>query len=306
MTNTELITILKQKFGKAKNAAKGWIRIPCPTCSPRDSKKMKRYVSSTRDYSHCYICDKRLHVQELIGDSAVFVRDVRHITEKVEELHVAAKRMPGTKFIPINQLSVNHPVVKFLNKDYLYDLNRYAEEFGAVYCPGDGGEMLYAKPYITTAERLIFPVTYNSELVGWQARSIPGTTFGDYCDEKLRYIHLFDKGNYLYNFDNAKKFEMAILVEGVKKAWKFPNAVATLGKGISQNQIQLLYNWKNLTILFDGEKETQDQARELQHGLNIKRVINIDLRKYTDKDRPSPDDFTEDELASIVWKAWNK
>lgn len=305
MTAQELQQRLKQKFGKCNPAKGDWLRIPCPTCAKADKNKMKRYVSTTSDYTKCFICCKNhIKTSTLLNSDVAFVFDYSASVKEKEPENALARVMPGSKFEPITELSMDHPAVKFLHKDHLLDLARYYSEYGVVYCPVDGGTVLYNKPYTTSAERIIFPVRFHGQMIGWQMRSIPGTFYGDRVDV-IRYIHLFPKGEYLFNYDNARKQDVVIVVEGIKKALKLPScAVATLGKGVSATQLQLLLSWKNIIVMLDADKNekdtTQAEARKLTEGLISagKRAININLGNYG---IPSPDEATQDQLADIVY-----
>jgi hypothetical protein len=175
-----------------------------------------------------------------------------------------------------------------------------------IFVPAEGGKVFRSSPpFTTSAERLVFPVFYKEGLVGWQMRSIPGTFYGDRKDV-VRYYHLFDKGSYLYNYDEASKYEEVVVTEGVKKALKFPNGVATWGACLSRNQLRLIQGWNRIVMLLDGEEhnETQQKARSFVAGLKAagKTVINIDLRKYG---AVSPDDLPADILQAIVKEEWN-
>ena len=295
--NPKVIQILEKKFGVVKKSSGDWVRIACPTCDKHHSKKFKRYINTETLGTKCWICDVKLSFKKLTG---VHVAPNVHVSheQKPKEVDPRARVLPCTKSVPINELSSDHPAIKFLAKDYLFELNRYYDENKIVYCPYGYGEKFGTDPFITASERLIFPVHFNGKLVGWQMRSIPGTFYGD-REGGVRYYHLFDKGNYLYNYDNAKKFDKVILVEGVKKALKFPNAVASLGKNISTAQIQLLYNWKDVTIMLDDDKEAQPIAQNLTRELtaNGLSVRNIALSKYGFK---SPDEARVEELQQIL------
>jgi DNA primase len=176
-----------------------------------------------------------------------------------------------------------------------------------VFVPFEGGRNFHnGRTYITSAERLIFPVYFNNSLVGWQMRSIPGTIYGD-LQNVVKYYHLFHKGDYLYNYDNAKKFKQVIVVEGVKKALKFPNSVATWGCCISKNQLKLIQTWPEVVMLLDSDKNndnTQKMANKFVDNINLggsSKAINIDLAKY---DASSPDDLPKDILQEIVDNEW--
>ncbi len=297
MTADELLQKLKAIHGKAKHGGSGWIYIPCPTCTTKDRKKNKRCVSNSNMFSKCWICQVPMLVSDLIHDVGFVATVSEPGDDVIDEENPLARVMPGSRFIPVNELDNDHPAVKFLYKDYLFDLNDYAER-GIVYCPADGGMILRgSNPFISTAERLIFPVQFKKEMVGWQSRSLPGTVYGDRKD-CLKYYHLFPKGKYLYNYDQAKEYEIVILVEGVKKALKLPNAVASWGNCVSYAQIQLLLEWKNIVVMLDGDDDSQVMARKLAAGLQENRnVININLGEYN---IPSPDEATQEQLLEIV------
>lgn len=306
MNQHDLGSMLKQVYGQIKDAGE-WIRIPCPTCAPKDAKKMKRYVSKRDLYTKCFICDVRLSKEELLGTEQIPIMDRPEREGLVVERkpHPWANRIPCHRVIPIHELPLAHPAVKFFHKDHLYDLRRYYEDHGIIYCPPDAGVIFRsANPFITSADRLIFPVRFNDALVGWQMRSIPGTVFGDRPDA-VKYYHLFNKGDYLYNYDKAKQYKMVILTEGVKKALKFPNGVASWGKGLTSLQIQLLHNWNEIVIFLDGEDKTQDQAESIAMALRHggKKSISIDPRNYG---LPSPDEATVEQAEHMVLTEWNK
>jgi hypothetical protein len=309
MTNEQkLIAALMKQFGQVKTTGNGWIRIPCPTCNEKNKKKFKRYVSATSRFSNCFICGRHVDIQDLLGGHYMPTFDPneprQHVEKKVDP---RAFELPCTKYTPINQLPLDHPAIKFLHKDHLFDLDRYWENYGIMYVPYDGGKVfLSCKPYTTSSERIIFPVFFQHNFVGWQMRSVPGTFFGN-REDVIRYYHIFDKGSYLYNYDWAKMHKDVVVVEGAKKALKFPNGVATWGTGISVRQVQLIQEWDRIAIMLDAEdhNNTQKRAIELVDGLRAvgKEAINIDLRRYQ---AISPDDLPSDVLQGIVKEEWHE
>jgi hypothetical protein len=304
MNQLDLQALLTGRFGEARLSNRGWIRIPCPTCQARDAKKMKRYISTQYLSSHCFICGVKLTLSELLGsDDAFPIENYERPTQIAQkEKHPWADKIPCSRAIPINQLPHDHPAIKFLHKDHLYNLDRYAS-YGAIFCPSDAGVILSSFPFVSSAERLIFPVYFRGNLVGWQMRSLPGTVFGDQ-EKVIKYYHLFNKGEYLYNYDIAKKFEAVVLTEGVKKAWKFENGVASLGKGLTPMQIQLLQQWKRVTIFLDAEAKTQEFARQVTAAINASPnsvAVNVDPQSFG---FPSPDEMTEDQALLAVADAW--
>ena len=300
-----LIEELEKRFGKVKRTGKGWLRIACPTCTERDSKKYKRYVSTSGYYTNCWICNKVLDVRDLVQGYYIANTNAVPKVEEAKPVDPRALVMPCHSSIPVNQLDHEHPAIQFLFKDHLFDLDRYYNEHGLVYVPVEGGKVFRSSaPYTTSAERLVFPVHFNNKFIGWQMRSIPGTFYGDRKDV-IKYYHLFDKGSHVYNYDKAKKFEMVIVVEGIKKALKFDNAVATWGTGISDRQLRIIQEWPKIVMLLDAEDHngTQERAKTFVEGFKAagKQAINIDLRPYG---VTSPDDLPSERLEQIVYNEW--
>jgi len=305
---SETFSILKGLYPSCRSNPKGiFENIPCPTCTTaKDRAKKKRFVFAGSLKSGCWICETQLTWEELTGQHTMPQRSfIAHSDEPARPPHPYKVNIPcNGDGVPVNKLCYDHPACKFLHKDHLYNLNRIYNDYGAIYVPLEQGVVVNGKPMVTSGERLIFPVVMRGELIGWQMRSIPGTKMGD-RDGVIKYYHLFDKGSALYNYDNAKKFKIVIVTEGVKKCWKFPNAVATLGKGISDQQLQLLQEWACIVFLYDGEDVTQAKANKIVQQLCIGgyRAINIDPRKYG---FPSPDEMPEEEANNIVMKEWNE
>ncbi len=305
MNEHELYSLLKERYGKVNKTTGGWLQIPCPTCTPKNARKMKRYVSVFNLYNKCWICETPLSKEELIGNTVINYKPTLKVEDVEKQRHPLADKIPYRRAIPINELPPAHPAVKFLNKDHLHDLNELYKSNGIVYVPVDGGYIFRTTaPYTTSAERIIFPVHYKGNFVGWQMRSVPGTFYGDRPDV-VRYYHLFDKGKFLYNYDNAIKEEMVVLTEGAKKALKFKCGVATLGKSITSTQLQLLQNWKYVVVMLDTEKEAQEIALSCVEQLNngTTQAINVNLAEYGYE---SPDEATSEELAEITIKAWQQ
>lgn len=296
--NQKVKELLKSRFGKAKSVSGGSYRVVCPTCEPKNSKKMKRYISPSWPMSNCFICNQQIAVSELLGeDSARFAQAKPSLDE---EEYKYAKLLPYTASIKLSELKTTEPVIEFLQKDHLSNWDYY-DSLGIRYIPSDGGmNISFDSGFIVnTAESLFFPVfDRHNEYVGWQIRFIPGTWNGDRF-QFMRYMHLFPKGNYLFNYNFAKQYTDVVVVEGVKKALKLANAVATLGKGISDLQKQLIQEWKTITLILDGEDATQTLAKEIQREFQVngRKCVNIDLRHYGFE---SPDDTTTEQLQAII------
>lgn len=303
MANPAVLNLLRTKFSKAKTASGGNYRIPCPTCEAKDRNKMKRYVSPDWSTSNCFICGKLVKLSDLLN-----LRDFEFCAggtarDNEEPEYPYAKIKPFEVLEDLRNLSAGHEAIDFLGKDHLNNHQYYAS-LGIGYIPLNGGKNIkFESGYtINTANSLYFPVTFMGEYVGWQLRFIPGTVNGERL-QHMRYLHLFPKGEYLFNYDQAKRYKHLVVVEGVKKALKGVNFVATFGKGISAAQKQLIQEWKKITLLLDGEDKTQEMARELANEINFngKTCINIDPRDYGFS---SPDEATGKQLQTTLTSVW--
>lgn len=299
MHNEHVKKLLKTKFGKVTAVSGGGYRIPCPTCDPKHSKKMKRYISPGWTASRCFICEETIPLNELLGENVVFEKT--EDDSPVQE-YKYAEILPYQKAIKLSSLDTNSPAIGFLTKDFLYNFPYY-DSLGIRYIPaGCGMNISFDSGFtVNTAEALFFPVfSKEGNYAGWQLRFVPGTWNGDRF-QFMRYMHLFPKGDHLFNYPVAKQYSHVVVVEGVKKALKLANSVATLGKGISSRQKQLIQEWKHITLVLDGEDTTQELAREIQKEFqqNGRKCVNVDLRKYGFE---SPDETTSEQLQWIIQK----
>lgn len=305
MGNTAVLKSLKEKFGKAKIVTGGGYRIVCPTCTEHDSKKMKRYVHPNWGVSNCFICNKIIPLVDLLKDDQLAVRIEASADDADAKEHPFARIPPYKSLQRLDALDFEAPAIQFLTKDWLYKVKKYSD-LGIGYIPSDGGENLVFDSgfKLNTSESLYFPVYHDRALVGWQLRFVPGTWNGDRF-QFMRYLHLFPKGDYLYNYDEARQHTNVVVVEGVKKALKLPNAVATLGKGVSDKQKQLIVRWRQITIMLDGDEKTQVLARQLQRDFSFsgRTCVNINTSDYG---LPSPDEATTEQLEYMIKEQWMK
>jgi len=96
--------------------------------------------------------------------------------------------------------------------------------------------------------RIIVPIYFRKKLVGYLGRSIDNSP--------LRYLNYGAINNFLFNYDEAKKFKEVFVVEGVFDLFKLfqngiKNAVATFGKSITPLQHLWLNKFDKLHIIPD-------------------------------------------------------
>ena len=103
-------------------------------------------------------------------------------------------------------------------------------------------------------DRVVLPHFMRGRLVGWVARKledIPGVP-------KYRNSKGFPRGSWLYNLDNAIKFDEVYVVESpmsvlVMKSRGIDNVVATFGAKVDRQQLNLLRNFSKVNIFMDGD-----------------------------------------------------
>ena len=295
--NQRVQTLLKNRFGKVKAVSGGSYRIPCPTCDPTHSKKMKRYLSPGWTTSRCFICEKTIPISELLDNSEEFERAVGDFEEPEYPYATIA---PYVCCYRLTELPEDNEAVKFLKKDHLSNLSYY-DQLGIRYIgPTCGMPIKFDSGFtVDTSEALFFPIFgKDQQYAGWQIRFIPNTVNGDKF-QFMRYMHLFPKGDHLFNYHGAKQYDTVVVVEGVKKALKLANSVATLGKGISEKQKQLIQEWRNIILVLDSEEGAQRLALEIQREfkMNGRKCYNVNLGKYG---FDSPDETTAEQLSAII------
>jgi hypothetical protein len=258
---------------------------------------MKRYISPGWTESRCFICEESIPIAELLGENVVLERAS---LEDEETEYKYAQILPYESASKLSDMDKSSPVIQFMTKDHLFNLPYY-DSLGIRYIPsGCGKNISFDSGFtVNTSESLFFPVfAKDNTYAGWQLRFIPGTWIGDRF-QFMRYMHLFPKGDHLFNYHGAKQYDTVVVVEGVKKALKLANSVATLGKGVSDKQKQLIQEWRNIILVLDAEEGAQKLALEIQREfrMNGRRCYNVDLGKYG---FDSPDETTAEQLSAII------
>lgn len=171
------------------------------------------------------------------------VRDAPMTPEETAK-HSAEKHAKLSGVQKLTSLLTGHPATEYLRTrgfDPLFLENMYGV--------GYKGK---SQKYALASSRLFIPIMWGKYEVGWQARAIPGHTNLTLMEEKKnkpwpykepKYFTSpgFTKGRFLYNMEQAKEYDVVVVVEGITDAWKVgPWAVAMLGKSLSYDQIHNL------------------------------------------------------------------
>lgn len=200
-------------------------------------------------------------------------------------------KAPGPILYPLQALPHDHHALLYL-RSRGYDPLWLSRALGVSYCP-------QAYPEFSLAtDRIIVPITFNGNLVGWQARYIGDCPHGvpKYCNQTG-----MKKTEIVYNFEHARRYRYVIICEGCTDVWRVgPPAVALFGKTLSPTQRALLTTtWANGTavVLLDGE--APEEARAVYDALgSIRQRVLISLPQGTD-----PGDLSHDELWRTITEA---
>lgn len=129
-----------------------------------------------------------------------------------------------------------------------------------------------------TSERIIIPIFWKDNLVGWQSRRI-------YNDGTAKYKNSlnFPGDRVIYNLPKSRK--RIIVVESpmstLSKFHVFPEIGATLGAGLSDMQVEILKGYDEVIFCFDNDKAGWDALLGLGEGKNHTPGVGERLMPYT-------------------------
>ncbi len=203
---------------------------------------------------------------------------------------------PGT-LTPLERIGDNEPAAVYLGARG-FDFRDLGRTFGFAYC---GAGRKFARGVFDTSNTVMAKVVMGERLVGWQARLMYDPDKLDdarcamlglaYDSAKGRYVKPpkyftmpgMDKGEVLWNFDNARMSDAVVVTEGVFDAARVGRcAVATFGKNVSNAQVNLLQQyWRHIVLLLD--PDAAEEAGRLRRRFGpTTDVVAVSLRGYKD------------------------
>jgi hypothetical protein len=200
---------------------------------------------------------------------------------------------PGTVFL-LNDLPPDHEAVR-----YMLNTRRYTRDMLERYRIGFCAE---ASPrYPLALNRIIFPIYFDNQYVGWQSRFIGDVNWNALGIPKYYTLPGFHKRLCLYNYDVAKHKDFIVVTEGVTDVHVGgAHFVALFGKTLSQRQQLLLLNiGENKPIIFmldgDAYEEMEGIIRSIIDAPGRHPVITVRLPNDFD-----PADYDRTTLWNIV------
>lgn len=295
-----LEALLTRKFGTRYRKGHGKngleYRICCPFCVKRagkEDKQYKLYLNPAVDRCYCFRCGHKGTVSDLFSDiksmdEQPFIRlpptplpddveppGILHSLAELPDDHVCLKYLRGRGFNP-----------SVLEKFY-----------GVRYC-STGHKVL---GIFDTTNTLIFPLWMDGRLVGWQSRLLynPNKLSDAECaamgymrDDDGAYIRppkyftppAVQKGRVMFNYDLARASDVVVICEGPMDAIATgPCAVATLGKGVTEQQSRLVRAYWKVAITMLDPGDAEKEMRALYGALwTAMPVVKVSLSGFED------------------------
>jgi DNA primase len=150
-------------------------------------------------------------------------------------------------------------------------------------------------------DRVVLPHFMDGKLVGWVARKIQDIQ----GVPKYRNSKGFPRGQWMYNLDNARKYNWVYVVESpmsvlVLKSRGIENVVATFGAKVDDNQIRLLRNFSRVTVFMDGDAAGRGATEKIVSKLS--RYTNLTVVDTPEDEDPASLPEIPDGIPAIEWE----
>jgi len=286
----ELVRKLRQKYGRLRTSqGKNGIEyiVDCLDCGG----KAKCYVNPKRGVYICFKCGETGPISKLVD-----------FTSGMGGAHVyVPQELPTDVNLPgllsrLIHLEDDHPAIMYL-RERNCNKKEFDEVYGVRYCYEGRA---YSQGLFHTTNTLVFPIWQDGVLVGWQARLLytpedmseaEMEAMGFMQDEDGDFVKPpkywtnpgLPKGRVFFNQEWAKQSDVVVVTEGVFDSIAVGRCgVATLGKGVSQSQVNRLKDWPLVILLLDPGSADREMV-ELTYGLGRDtRVLPVTLQGYKD------------------------
>ena len=234
----------------------GWINIDCPFCG-KDSEKWHLGYNLEGKYFNCWQCGSHSIISTLIELTGLSFSKCKKLFNDLEIVFDRKEKIKGKLILPkgIDRLEAVH-------KRYLKERNFNFKKLIQLWKIQGLGIAAYLQ------WRIFIPIIHQGKTVSWTTRSIA------HNHKIIRYItakpeqESIHHKTLLYGEDYCT--DTIIIHEGATDVWRTGcGAVATLGLGYSQAQVNRMVNYKTRVICFDNEKEAQKRAIKLCDDLSV-------------------------------------
>lgn len=276
-----------------KHARAGWLQFLCPWC---ESGKYHLGYCISENYFHCWSCGWHKRWDTLGALLGVGWKEAKRIAlkypgENGENWAYPPERTerPLEATLPPHWGPPTDRHLSWLSRRGFVRPSRIVKRWGLLGTPNAG----------RYRNRIVAPVWRNGRLVTWQSRSVEAGVSPPYLacppSDEARPIR-----KTLYG-DWRVTGESVLVVEGVVDAWKMSEAsfpvVATWGSAWNDAQVQLLREYRDVLVLFDGgENEAWAKAQALAHTLS---VLGVHAASVGMEDSIDPGEFSKSDLEDL-------
>lgn len=242
----------------------------CPVCGKADHF----YIRKSNGRSICFKCGKKFNWRGLVGQLAnipsikahefLFGEGGGDFIESPLDLDLFSKREE-------EEVELDRPIqmgLDFFPVEHSEDGLQYLLKRGVVRPDLIFG---YDIRFHHAMNAVVFPIKRDGVLYGWQARKVAPK------ENELRLISAsqFNKSHFLLNWDRAVQSKKLILVEGpfdcVHVDLPGYGAVASLGKGVSLDQIQMILSSPAEEVYLGLDPDASREFYEIVNRLGLSK-----------------------------------
>lgn len=276
---------------KGKNISSGWVGIEtCPSCL--DSGFHFGINSKELNYS-CWVCGEKggpVNLFRLLEKCGY--KRAKMLVEQYFPTDILDDDEPE----PIIKKKINGNILPKECSDFLYDQHiNYL--LGRNFNPNYLTQKYNLKSCLNTGQykfSIIAPVIMDGETVSFIAADTTGKAKAKYLFPPNAQVHL-PIHSCLYNIDSVKNGEV-IIVEGITDVWRLGDgAVATMGKRITKEQINLLLKKDIERVVVIPDSDAHEAGEKIANQVSgfFDNVEMIPL------DEGDPGDLNADEVSEL-------
>ena len=283
--DSKFINLISPKLQKFKRVKSDLYNFRCPICG--DSKKNK---SKTRGYLYAMKADVNFKCHNC-GSSMTFSSFIKHLDPVIHKQYVFERFKEGTtgRATVVEEPKFHFEAPKFKKKINLPKASENPSADGYLTARKlDSTQFYYAegfKKFVNTLkqtfedtkydeERIIIPLYYEKNLIGFQGRSIGPS--------KVKYITVMlnDDAPKIYGLDNIRKDAPVYITEGPFDSTFIRNSIAMCGADANVDR----WGISNPVWIYDNEPRNIEIVRRIGNTIDSGDSVVIWPNSIDDKD----------------------
>lgn len=250
------------------------VRFNCPFCSTKDFHR-HFYYNLLKDIGHCFKCgmvkDKEGMLRYLLGNEYVTQLNRYIIQDESINRDVFKRPVPLQAKI-LKPMPLPDGCVSLDRKDVL-------SRIAIAYLTSRGVAQIDDRFLLCSTDaklwnKIIFPITINSEIVFWASRNfIVAKGLSMYVSDSVS--GYYSKGDVVYGVDYVDVSKPVIIVEGIFDALTTPNSIALLGKKATKEQIDLIASMQPVEVVVMLDADARREACTLYSRFRLRLPTSI-------------------------------